>query len=72
MCKEDCLGVKVYTIEEDGEGGASLCLSKKPISSQVNTCTEDCLGVKEYAIKEDGEVWASLFLSKKPVSSQEI
>eukprot|EP00957_Ditylum_brightwellii_P093673 7132846-Ditylum_brightwellii.AAC.1 len=58
-------------IKEDGEVGASLLLSKKPISSQENTCKEDCLEVKELAIKEDGEVGASLLLSKKPVSSQE-
>jgi hypothetical protein len=70
MCKEDCLEVKELAIEEDGEVGASLLLSKKPVSSEENTCKQDCLVVKEHAIEEDEEVKPSLHCVM-PVSLEE-
>eukprot|EP00957_Ditylum_brightwellii_P106513 8126693-Ditylum_brightwellii.AAC.1 len=60
-----------HTIEEDGEVGAYLLLSKKPISSENNTCKDDFLEVKELVLEEDGEVGASLLHSKKSISSKE-
>eukprot|EP00957_Ditylum_brightwellii_P020728 1562662-Ditylum_brightwellii.AAC.1 len=40
---------------KDGEVGASLLLSKKPVSSEENTCKEHFLGLKELVVEEDGE-----------------
>eukprot|EP00957_Ditylum_brightwellii_P015679 1182798-Ditylum_brightwellii.AAC.1 len=63
MYMEPFLEVKEHAIKEDGEVGASLLLSKKPVSSEENTCKEHFLGGKEHVIEDDGEVRASLLHS---------
>eukprot|EP00957_Ditylum_brightwellii_P084307 6410351-Ditylum_brightwellii.AAC.1 len=65
MCKEHSQGWKEPALEEDGEVGASLLHSGKPISSEEFMCKEHIQGQKEPVLEEDGEVGASLLYREK-------
>ena len=49
----ETLGDECSREAKDGEVGASLLHSKKPVSSEEIMCIDDCLEVKELASRKD-------------------